>query len=156
MGEGATPFPRLLHFTLDTYLNWYVLSKEVSSTILKVFGMTRSEIEPQSSGPLANTLLTRPMSRYLLRIIHMKIESSIPIEYTYFSNKPIWPLIGFINPGQSGPGSNGSEGVLIIRYSLMSYQDIPFLALVSWGSRIHQLHLCRGITQPQWEFWIWH
>ena len=34
----------------------WVLSKEVSSTILKVFGMTRPGIEPRSPGPLANTL----------------------------------------------------------------------------------------------------
>ena len=33
-----------------------VLSKEVSSTIFKVFGMTRPGIEPRSPGPLANTL----------------------------------------------------------------------------------------------------
>ena len=32
----------------------WVLSKEVSSTTLKVFGMTRSVIEPRSPGPLAN------------------------------------------------------------------------------------------------------
>ena len=30
--------------------------------------MTRSEIEPQSLGPLANTLPTRPMSRYIVGI----------------------------------------------------------------------------------------
>ena len=29
-----------------------------------VFGMTRLRIEPRSSGPLANTLLIRPMARY--------------------------------------------------------------------------------------------
>ena len=39
-----------------------VLSKVVSRTILKVFDMTRPGIEPRSSGPLANTLPTRPMS----------------------------------------------------------------------------------------------
>ena len=32
----------------------WVLSKEVSSTIFKVFGMTRPGIEPRSTGPLAN------------------------------------------------------------------------------------------------------
>ena len=42
---------------------WYVpynavLSKEVSSTIFKVFGITRPWIEPRSPGPLANTLPT--------------------------------------------------------------------------------------------------
>ena len=40
----------------------WVLSKKVSSTILKVFDMTRSGIEPRSPGPLANTLPTRLMS----------------------------------------------------------------------------------------------
>ena len=41
----------------------WVLSKAVSSTIFKVFGMTRPGIEPRSSRPLANTLPTRPMIR---------------------------------------------------------------------------------------------
>ena len=41
----------------------WVLSKEVSSTIFKVFGMTQPGIEPRSPGPLANTLPTRPMNR---------------------------------------------------------------------------------------------
>ena len=34
-----------------------MLSKEASSTIFWVFGMTRPGIEPRSPGPLANTLL---------------------------------------------------------------------------------------------------
>ena len=42
----------------------WVLSKDVSSTIFKVFGMTRPGIEPRSPGPLVNTLPTRPMSRF--------------------------------------------------------------------------------------------
>ena len=44
-----------------------MLSKEVSSTIFKVFGMTQPEIEPQSPGALANTLPTRLMNRLLKR-----------------------------------------------------------------------------------------
>ena len=44
----------------------WVLSQELSSTIFKVFGMTRPEIEPKSPGPLENSLPTRPMSRYTL------------------------------------------------------------------------------------------
>ena len=43
----------------------WVLSKEVSSTIFKVFGMTQSGIEPRSSGTLSNTLPTRLMSRFI-------------------------------------------------------------------------------------------
>ena len=40
-----------------------MLSKVVSSSIFKVFGMTRPGIEPRSPGPLANTLTAGPMSR---------------------------------------------------------------------------------------------
>ena len=43
---------------IHTFHCW-VLSKEVSSTIFKVFGMTRPGIEPRFPGPLANTLPTR-------------------------------------------------------------------------------------------------
>ena len=38
-----------------------MLSKEVSSTIFKVFGM-----KPRSPGSLANTLPTEPMSRFII------------------------------------------------------------------------------------------
>ena len=44
----------------------WVLSKEVSSTIFKVFGMTQPGIEPKSHRPLKNTLPTCPMSVYSL------------------------------------------------------------------------------------------
>ena len=37
-----------------------MLSKVVSSSIFKVFGMTRPGIEPRSPGPLANTLTAGP------------------------------------------------------------------------------------------------
>ena len=43
---------------LKRSLYCWVLSKAVSSTIFKVFGMTRPGIEPRTSGPLANTLPT--------------------------------------------------------------------------------------------------
>ena len=43
----------------------WVLSKEASSTIFKVFGMTQLGIEPMSPGPLANTLPTRPGKNYI-------------------------------------------------------------------------------------------
>ena len=41
---------------IRTLYRW-LLSKEVSSTIFKVFGMTRPRIEPRSPEPLANTTL---------------------------------------------------------------------------------------------------
>ena len=49
--------------TFDPYLKCWVLSKEASSTIFWVFGMTRPGIEPQSPGSLVNTpLLNRKLS----------------------------------------------------------------------------------------------
>ena len=42
----------------------WVLCKEVSSRIFKIFGMTQPRIEPQSPRPLANNLPARPMSRF--------------------------------------------------------------------------------------------
>ena len=47
----------LLHLIHALYCQ--VLSKEVSGTILKVFGMMRPGIKPRSSWPKANTLTTR-------------------------------------------------------------------------------------------------
>ena len=45
-----------------------MLSKVASSTFFffQVFGMTQPGIEPQSSGPLANTMLIRPMAQLLM------------------------------------------------------------------------------------------
>ena len=48
-----------------------VLSK-ASSTIFWVFGMTWPGIEPWSSGPLANTLLIRPMIQFNPRLGYTK------------------------------------------------------------------------------------
>ena len=42
----------------------WVLSKEVSSIIFRVFGMTRPGIELKSPRLLANILTIRPMSRF--------------------------------------------------------------------------------------------
>ena len=59
---------RALHLSLDSStlplirtLYWWVLNKEVSSTIFKVFVMIRPGIEPRSPRPLVNTLPTRPI-----------------------------------------------------------------------------------------------
>ena len=51
-----------------------MLSNGVSSTIFKVFGMTRPGIESKFPGPLANTLPTGPMSR---------LYSSIKTDFVY-------------------------------------------------------------------------
>ena len=82
-----------------------MLSKEVSSTIFKVFGMIRSGIEPRSSRPLANTLPTRPMSRwYLIIYIHkLWIQAHLKIRYIgidftlfYFIVEILWYRSAFM------------------------------------------------------------
>ena len=45
-----------------------MLSKEASSTIFLVFGMTRLGIEPQYPGPLVNILPIRPMDSNITSI----------------------------------------------------------------------------------------
>ena len=61
-----------------------MLSKEVSSTIFKVFGMTRPGIEPWSPWLLAKTLPTRPMSRLLyLNVVWNYFK--YPIKEIYFT-----------------------------------------------------------------------
>ena len=61
IGEGTTPFPGLLHFTLDPYIIILSVSKVASRIIFWVFGMTQPGMEPQSPRPLVSTLLTQPM-----------------------------------------------------------------------------------------------
>ena len=56
----------ILHLIRTLYC--WVLSKVVSSTTFKVFGMTQPGIEPRSPGPLADTQSSRPMSRIKLYI----------------------------------------------------------------------------------------
>ena len=62
---GCYSFPWIAPLPLIYTLYGWVLSKEVSSTIFKVFGMTRPGIEPSSTGLLANTLPTRPISQII-------------------------------------------------------------------------------------------
>ena len=52
-----TPFPGLLHFTLDPYLIMVSVKQScINYHFFLVFGMTRPGIEPWSPGPLAITL----------------------------------------------------------------------------------------------------
>ena len=73
---GATPFPCSTLPFISTLYCW-VLSKEISSTIFKVFGMTRPGIEPRSPRPLANTLPTKPMSRSISKVDILSCFQSI-------------------------------------------------------------------------------
>ena len=61
----------------------WVLSKVVSSTIFRVFGMTRPGIEPRSSVPLANTLPIRPMAR----------STNTLVKSINLSGREIWLLV---------------------------------------------------------------
>ena len=73
------------YFTLICTLYCWLLSKEVSSNILKVFGMTWPGIEPRPPRTLANTLPTRPMSytkfrfynRYFQNLVRMVCKVDI-------------------------------------------------------------------------------
>ena len=51
--------------------NGWVLEKAASSTIFRVFSMTRPGIEPSYPGHFANTLLIRPMVHVIYHIIFM-------------------------------------------------------------------------------------
>ena len=81
VGEGATPFPRLLHFTLDPILIMLnVKQGGIKYHFFLVFGMFQPGIEPRSLGPLVNTLLIRPMAvlyiyLYISREIEIEIET---------------------------------------------------------------------------------
>ena len=54
---GATTFPGLFHFTLDTYLKMMSVKQGGIKYHFNVFGMTQPGIEPRSSGPLGNICL---------------------------------------------------------------------------------------------------
>ena len=56
----------------------WVLSKEVSNTIFKVFGMKQPGSEPRSRGTLANTLPTRLMCR--LQVFSLQVYLVVFIE----------------------------------------------------------------------------
>ena len=59
------------------------VKQEVSSTIFKVFGMTRPGIEMRSPGPLANILPTRPQFYFLGFLLN-----GISILMGYLMQKP--------------------------------------------------------------------
>ena len=56
--------------------------KQVPFFFLKVFGITQPGIEPRSSGPLANTLPTRPLSRFV-KFTNIYIHYDFIYSYPY-------------------------------------------------------------------------
>ena len=83
-----------------------MLSKEVSSTIFEVFGMTRPGVEPRAPGQLANTLPTRPMNwskHYALispvaDVVDCVCQNKDSIEFAFHSRLSSMPLV-FISTG---------------------------------------------------------
>ena len=65
--KGDTPFPGLLHFTLDTYIVMLSVKQVGIKYHFLSLWYDSTWDGTQVSGPLANTLPTRAMSRYLLR-----------------------------------------------------------------------------------------
>ena len=78
----------------------WVLSKEASSTIFKVFGMTQPRIEPKSPRPLANTLPTVTMN-------HFKQANTSLYQIELLDTD--WTLTSIIKQDQRGPESNGNK-----------------------------------------------
>ena len=88
--SGRALFLSLDYSTLHLIRTLYcwVLNKEVSSVIFKVFGMTRPGIEPKSPRPLVNTLHTRPISRIHINALFLRvffIHIFTPIRFLLFS-----------------------------------------------------------------------
>ena len=72
-----------------------MLSKVVSSSIFKVFGMTRPGIEPRSPGPLANTLTAGPMSQSFTIFDKREVQfSSFGFFYrSHEEDDPCWIVV---------------------------------------------------------------
>ena len=62
VGEGATLFHGLLHYTFDPNLIMVSVKQGgIKYHFFEFWGLTRPGIKPQSPGPLTNTLSTEPM-----------------------------------------------------------------------------------------------
>ena len=80
VGEGATPFPAFLQFTLDPYR--IMLSVRQGGIKYHFLCMTRPGIEPRSPGPLVNTLTVMPIGYIYIYIYIMSLSLYIYI-YIY-------------------------------------------------------------------------
>ena len=86
LGRALLLFMDYSTLPLICNLYWWVLSKEVSSSIFKVFGTMRTGIEPKSSGPLANTLPTRPIRTAYPKMLpfHLSINMIFLLSHLWF------------------------------------------------------------------------
>ena len=89
IGEGATPFPGLLHFTLDPYLIMLSVKQGGIKYHFWAFGMTRPGIEPWSSGLLVNSLLNWKMVIFkFIQPYQLELQSTspAPLQKVWHSN----------------------------------------------------------------------
>ena len=66
IAEHGTPFPGLLHFTLDPCFILLSVKQGRIKCHFKKFGMRRPGIEPRSPRLLVNTLPTKPLQTLIL------------------------------------------------------------------------------------------
>ena len=145
VGEGTTPFPGLLHFTLDIYLillsvkqggtkyhfqsHWYDANwdwTQVSWTIAKIS---------------CNSVLSNSSKQSSLAQV-----CSLALFNIYLALSIDRALSGATIPSQSGSGSNGNEGVLCIFQSPSITVTSPSDCLVSYPGHSlgWVLPICRG------------
>ena len=126
VGEVATPFPRLLYFTLDPYLIELSAKQCGIKYHFWVFGMTRPKIEPLSPRLLANTLLIRPMTQ--LTNICLCTNNQLQAKWKY--------------------GGLKSNAIKIIQYILSSTDRLfRYITTLSWGSPC-EMFQARNETPP--------
>ena len=90
IGEDTTPFPGLLHFTLETYLIMLSVKQGGIKHSFWVFGRTQPEIEPRSPGPLANTL---PLSQWWLECSLIVWETWVQSQVESYQRLKKWYLM---------------------------------------------------------------
>ena len=130
--EGATPFPGLLHFTLDPYFIMYIVLRKVElSTIFWVFGMTQPGIEPWSPEPLANTLLIRPMVWFLAVFMNLsilldvvKVKKDIFCYKLYFLNIQVFMFFSLLPMNLTNEINSFFFLLIIIIYLMDHYNHL--------------------------------
>ena len=120
-----------------------MLSKEASSTIFWVFGMTRPGIEPRSPGPLANTLTPRLMSgvfhEVLVRLVFCKLVKSSCTWEHYWIAQRVHSILFSLSYS------------ILLDDQYATFQIQLFSCPFGWVCRIHQLLLCRNVRPAHKE-----
>ena len=118
VGEGATPLPRVLRFTL----HFLMLSSKQGGIKYHfwVFGMTLPGIEPRSRGPLVNTRLIRPMARcFQYSRIRLYLTTFCPIKTDI--------ITVFLNPNETNDQTKNGITYIYIYIYIYIYMHIQCL-----------------------------